>query len=93
MGKRSPAPPPTPDYGQIAMMQGQANKEAAQQSAYMSNPNVYTPTAQQTVTWAKTPNFNQAGYDAAMAEYATRMAMGDTSATEPTREGFTSYIE
>jgi hypothetical protein len=93
MGKSSPKPPPTPDYNQIAMLQGQANKEAAQQSAYMSNPNIYTPTASQTVTWNKTPQFNQAGFDKAMADYQAAVAAGNEGTAVPTQEQFTSYVE
>jgi len=92
MGKRSPAPPPTPDYSKIAMLQGQANLEAAKQSAYMSNPNVYTPTAQQTVQWTKQPQFNQAAYDKAMQDYWSNAPDGYTG-PEPSREQFTTYVE
>ncbi len=93
MGKRSPAPPPTPDYAAIARQQGQENIEAARQSAYMSNPNVYTPTASQTVSWQKTPQFNQTGYDKALAEFRAQSAAGVEGIAEPDRETFTSYIE
>jgi len=86
MGKRSPAPPPTPDYAAIARQQGQENIEAAKQSAYMSNPNVYTPTAQQTVTWQKTPQFNQSEYDKAMAEFQAKSAAGVENVAEPTKD-------
>jgi hypothetical protein len=92
MGKRSPAPPPTPDYSKIAMLQGQANLEAAKQSAYMSNPNVYTPTAQQTVQWTKQPQFNQEAYDKAMQDYWSQAPDGYTG-PEPSREQFTTYVE
>jgi len=93
MGKRSPAPPPTPDYAAIARQQGQENIEAARQSAYMSNPNVYTPTASQTVTWQKTPQFNQTAYDKAMEEFKAKSAAGVEGVAEPLRETFTSYVE
>lgn len=92
MGKRSPAPPPTPDYAAIARQQGQENIEAAKTSAYMSNPNVYTPTASQTVSWQKTPQFNQSGYDQALSEFQTQAQFG-TQGPEPNREAFTTYIE
>ena len=93
MGKSSPKPPPTPDYNQIAMLQGQANKEAAQQSAYMSNPNIYTPTAQQTVTWNKTPQFNEDAFNKAMTDYQAQVAGGNEFAAVPTKDQFTSYVE
>jgi hypothetical protein len=93
MGKRSPAPPPTPDYAAIARQQGQENVEAARQSAYMSNPNVYTPTASQTVSWEKTPQFNQSAYDKAMDEFRSQSTRGVEGLAEPDRAAFTSYIE
>lgn len=49
MGKKS-APPP-PDYAAAAREQGAANKEAALQTAVLSNPNIYTPYGSQTVSW------------------------------------------
>ena len=76
MGKSSPKPPPTPDYAQIALVQGQANKEAAQQSAYMSNPNVYTPTASQTVEWNKTAQFNEQAYNDALDRWQQQQEFG-----------------
>jgi len=44
----APAPP---DYVGQARAQGEANKEAALQTAQLSNPNTYGPTGSQTVTW------------------------------------------
>ena len=50
MGKSS-SPPPAPDYTGAATAQGAANKEAALISSRMSNPNVYGPLGQQTVSY------------------------------------------
>ncbi|MGA1111623.1 MAG: hypothetical protein ACO3VO_08505, partial [Ilumatobacteraceae bacterium] len=66
MGKKSPAPPPAPDYAGAAQQQGIANLEAARLTARLSNPNVITPLGGQRVTFGR-PQFNKAAYDAAMA--------------------------
>lgn len=95
MGKKSPAPPPAPDYTTLAIKQGEANLAAAKQSAYMSNPNIYGPTGSQTVTWTKTPTVDTDAYNKAMEQYrAAQMAdpygyVGEA----PTQEQFTTFIE
>jgi hypothetical protein len=71
MGKKSPAPPPAPDYAGAAQQQGIANLEAARLTARLSNPNVITPLGGQRVTYGR-PQFNRAAYDAAMANYRAR---------------------
>jgi hypothetical protein len=68
MGKKSPAPPPAPDYTGAAIQQGQANLEAARLTARLSNPNVSTPLGGQRVTFGRDV-FNQSAYDKAMADY------------------------
>jgi hypothetical protein len=95
MGKRSPAPPPAPDYATLAIKQGEANLAAAKQSAYMSNPNIYTPTGTQTVTWTKTPQVDTDAYQKALQSYYDRMAEfgPDAGGVEPTQEQFTTFIE
>jgi hypothetical protein len=67
MGKSSAAPP-APDYIGAAKQQGIDNLTAARQSNIMSNPNMYTPFGNQTVTYSN-PTFDQASYDAALAKY------------------------
>jgi hypothetical protein len=67
MGKSASAPP-TPDYVGAAKQQGIDNLAAARQSNVMSNPNMYTPFGNQTVTYSS-PTFDQAGFDAATANY------------------------
>jgi hypothetical protein len=67
MGK-SAATPPTPDYVGAAKQQGIDNLAAAKQSNVMSNPNMYTPFGNQTVSYSS-PTFDQASYDAATAKY------------------------
>jgi hypothetical protein len=67
MGK-SAAAPPTPDYVGAAKQQGKDNLESAKQSNLMSNPNMYTPFGNQTVTYSS-PTFDQSGYDTALANY------------------------
>jgi len=67
MGKSASAPP-TPDYVGAAKQQGQDNLAAAKQSNLMSNPNMYTPFGNQTVSYSS-PTFDQAGYETALAKY------------------------
>jgi hypothetical protein len=67
MGK-SAATPPTPDYVGAAKQQGIDNLAAAKQSNIMSNPNMYTPFGNQTVSYSS-PTFDQASFDAATAKY------------------------
>ena len=67
MGKQASAPP-VPDYVGAAKQQGQDNLTAAKQSNIMSNPNMYTPYGNQTVTYSS-PTFDQSGFDAATAKY------------------------
>jgi len=95
MGKRSPAPPPAPDYTTLAIKQGEANLAAAKQSAYMSNPNIYGPTGSQTVTWTKTPTVDTDAYNKAMEQFrAAQLADPLAYVGEaPTQEQFTTYIE
>jgi hypothetical protein len=68
MGKKSPAPPPAPDYAAAAQQQGVANLEAARLTARLSNPNISTPLGGQRVTFGRDV-FDQAAYDKAMADY------------------------
>jgi hypothetical protein len=95
MGKKSPAPPPAPDYATLAIKQGEANLAAAKQSAYMSNPNIYGPTGSQTVTWTKTPQVDTDAYQKALQSYYDRLAENPDRyiGPEPTQEQFTSFIE
>jgi len=67
MGK-SVAAPPTPDYVGAAKEQGVQNLAAAKQSNLMSNPNMYTPFGNQTVTYSS-PTFDQASYENALSKY------------------------
>ena len=68
MGKKSPKPPPAPDYAAAAREQGQANIDAARLTARISNPNVSTPYGGQRVTFGKSV-FDEAAYNKAMADY------------------------
>lgn len=70
MGK-SVSPPPTPDYVAAAKEQGKQNLISGQQSAILSNPNMYTPFGTQTVTYSK-PTLDQTRYDADVAAYNKR---------------------
>ena len=80
MGKSSPKAPPAPDYAGAAAAQGAANKETAIASSRLNNPNVVSPYGTQ--TWSEpggTRVFDQAGYDAAMAQYNASNAAGGSS--------------
>jgi hypothetical protein len=83
MGKKSPAPPPAPDYAGAAQQQGIANLEAARLTARLSNPNVITPLGGQRVTYGR-PQFNRAAYDAAMADWRSRQPQTPTAAAPQT---------
>jgi len=94
MGKKSPAPPPAPDYAALARQQGAENLAAAKQSAYMSNPNIYGPTGSQTVTWQKTPTVDKDAYNKAMEAYQQRLFTNPEMAGEaPNEAAFTTFIE
>ena len=73
MGKKSPKPPPAPDYAAAAQAQGAANLEAARLTARISNPNVSTPYGGQRVTFGKSV-FDEAGYNKAMEAYNQQLA-------------------
>jgi hypothetical protein len=68
MGKKSPKPPPAPDYAAAAQQQGQANLDAARLTARISNPNISTPYGGQKVTFGKSM-FDETGYNKAMEDY------------------------
>lgn len=51
MCQKQPQAPPAPDYTGAAKEQGVANLEAARTSAHLSNPNIYSPYGNQTVTY------------------------------------------
>jgi hypothetical protein len=66
MGKRSPAPPPAPDYTALAQAQGAANVDAARATARLSNPNISGPLGGQTVSYG---GYNDAAFRQALANY------------------------
>ena len=93
MGKSSPKPPATPDYTASAIAQGAANLEAAKQSAYMSNPNIYTPLGSQQVTWNKQSTVDQTAYNKAMEQFRADVAAGKPVQAPPDVKDFTVTIE
>lgn len=93
MGKSSPKPPATPDYTGAAVAQGAANLEAAKQSAYMSNPNIYTPLGSQQVTWNKQSTVDQTAYNKAMEQFRADAAAGRPLGAPPDVKDFTVTIE
>ena len=72
MGKKSPAPPPAPDYAAAATAQGAANLDAARLSARISNPNISTPLGGQRVTFGRQV-LNEPAYNKAMADYQQQL--------------------
>jgi hypothetical protein len=93
MGKSSPKPPATPDYTGAAVAQGAANLEAAKQSAYMSNPNIFTPLGSQQVTWNKQSTVDQTAYNKAMEQFRADVAAGKPVQAPPDVKDFTVTIE
>ena len=83
MGKKSPKPPPPPDYAGAAREQGVANLEAARLTARLSNPNISTPLGGQRVTFGRTAT-NQAAYDAAMRQYQQALQQYEQRGQAPT---------
>ena len=65
-GPKAPAPV---DYVGAANAQGQNNIETARINARLNNANYVTPLGTSTVTYGGTPKFDEAGYNAAMANY------------------------
>jgi hypothetical protein len=60
----------------------------------MSNPNIYSPTGTQTVTWEKTRTTDTDAYNKAMAEYQKRLFENpDLAGEAPTPEQFGTEIE
>ena len=49
--KSAPTPPPAPDYAAAAKSQGTANLESAVATSKLSNPNIYGPLGNQTVSY------------------------------------------
>jgi hypothetical protein len=101
--KKSPSPPPTPDYVGAAKEQGRQNLTAAQQGAVLSNPNMYTPFGTQTVSYSE-PTFDEAGYNTAFSDYNAKVDRnkfydvsggggGDSPATEETYFNNAAYRE
>ena len=76
--------PDTPDYAALAKEQGVANLAAARATAKLNNPNIINPYGTQTVTYGSgPPTFDQAGYDAAMADYQKALAAGPNAPSNP----------
>jgi len=100
MGSKS-APPPSPNYSQLAQQQGTANVDAARATARLSNPNIIGPLGTQKVTYG---TVDQAGYDKAMADFKAAGGGGQTQyddfgnvtstgPTAPTLAQFTSDVD
>jgi hypothetical protein len=82
MGKDAPSPPPAPDYAGAAVAQGAANIEAARATAKLSNPNVYSPYGNQTVTYegdipTVTQNLSPESQKILEAQNATKLGLAN----------------
>lgn len=83
MGKGSSAPP-EPDYAAAANATAQGNLEVAQYTTQANRVNQVTPWGQSVWTSTGGRTFDQAGYDAAMAAYQTKV---DADKSSP-KKGF-----
>jgi hypothetical protein len=84
MGKDSPTPPPAPDYTGAAVAQGAANMDAARATAKLSNPNVFSPYGNQTVTYegdvpTVTQTLSPQSQQVLNAQNATKLGLADLS--------------
>ena len=84
MGKDAPSPPPAPDYTGAAIAQGAANIDAARATAKLSNPNVYSPYGNQTVTYegdvpTVTQTLSPQSQQVLNAQNATKLGLADLS--------------
>ena len=74
---KPPAAPAAPDYTGAAVAQGAANLEAARATAMLSNPNVYSPYGNQTVTYnGDIPTVTQTLTPAAQKTLEQQQALG-----------------
>jgi hypothetical protein len=69
--------PPAPDYKSAAEAQGKSSIEAIKAQTAANRPDIYTPFGNQ--TWTNNRTFDQAGYDAAMADYNNQMSKATPS--------------
>jgi len=74
---KPPSAPAAPDYTGAAVAQGAANLEAARATAMLSNPNVYSPYGNQTVTYnGDIPTVTQTLTPAAQKTLEQQQALG-----------------
>jgi len=79
----SPSPPPAPDYQGAAEATSEGNIEAMRLSTQANRPDEYTPFGSRTWTNLGTEEFDQSGYDEAMAGYEADLA----AFNQPVQEG------
>ena len=89
IGKSAPSPPPAPDYVGAAQAQGQADLTAAQQSAVLSNPNVYGPLGNQQVSYSDytDPTTGQSYMQPTINQYLTPEAQNTLNAQQQVEYG------
>ena len=90
MGKKSPAPPPAPDYAAAATAQGVANQKAALQTSVLSNPNIISPYGNQTVTYNQDPNNPGGSPQATVTQTLTPAAQAALDAQQKTQLEFSN---
>ena len=90
MGKKSPTPPPAPDYAGAAREQGVANQQAALQTSVLSNPNIISPYGNQTVTYNQDPNNPGGSPQATVTQTLTPAAQAALDAQQKTQLEFSN---
>lgn len=70
-----------PDYKGAAEAQGKSSAEAIKAQTVANRPNIVTPFGTQ--SWTNNRTFDQAGYDAAMANYNSQMSQARPSSFQP----------
>lgn len=78
-----PAPSPAPDYAGAAKATAEGNAANLQAQTVANRPNQVTPWGSS--TWSTTPQYNQAGYDRAMADWT---AAGGDPANRPSQNSY-----
>jgi len=93
MGKKTPTPPPAPDYAAAATAQGVANQQAGLQTSVLSNPNIISPYGNQTVTWNQDPNNPGGSPQATVTQTLTPEAQATLEAQQRVQNKFANLGE
>jgi hypothetical protein len=93
MGKKTPTPPPAPDYAAAATAQGVANQQAGLQTSVLSNPNIISPYGNQTVTWNQDPSNPGGSPQATVTQTLTPEAQATLEAQQRVQNQFANLGE